>query len=46
MPTDSDTSSIAVEIKDFQDAEINYLDIKLKMIEAKKLPFDSDEFVT
>lgn len=38
-PKDQDTSNIAVELKDYQDAESEYLQFKLKMIEADLLPF-------
>jgi hypothetical protein len=34
MPKDQDTSPIAEELLDYNEAERDYLDFKLKMIEA------------
>jgi hypothetical protein len=43
-PTDSDTSAIAVELKDYINAEVDFLEFKHKMLEAKLLTFSADEF--
>ena len=39
-------SNIAVELKDFEDAEKAYLEFKIKMIEAEKLVFNPNEFIS
>ena len=42
---DEDTLPIAEELLDFREAERDYLDFKLKMIEADLMKFESAEFV-
>ena len=43
-PKDSDTTAIIQEITNYNDAEKEYLDFKLKMIQAKLLVFDPQEY--
>lgn len=45
MPKDQDTSPIAEELLDYNTAEKEYLDFKLKMIEAQLLKFDPEDFL-
>ena len=45
MPKDEDTSSIAEELLDYKNAEKDYLDFKLKMIEASLMKFDPTNFI-
>lgn len=45
MPKDQDTNPIAEELLDYRNAERDYLDFKIKMIEAQLLKFDPTEFV-
>ena len=45
MPKDEDTSSIAEELLDYKNAERDYLDFKLKMIEASLMKFDPTNFI-
>jgi hypothetical protein len=41
-PTDEDTAKIPVEMKDWQDAEMKFLDFTVKMIDANLLPFNAE----
>lgn len=43
-PTDADTGPVAMELADFNHLNEQYLDIKLNLIKASKMPFQPDEF--